>query len=290
MTETAITTTDTTVTGADGQPYTFHLSTSGDPSEPAVLWLHGSGPGVTALTNWDSILTDLAGDHFNIAPDIIGFGDSTHPDPPPQGLKAFTDLRVDTLVGLLDHLGIDQVDIVGNSMGGIIGLCLTLAHPDRVRRLVLMGTGGAPVAPTPELLSLILFYEDPTVEAMAALMTKFVADPAIFGDQLDSIAAERMPRATRPEVERSHRATFSGGDPLPITAETMATITQPVLVVHGDTDRLMPLECGRWYAEVLPNARLEVVERAGHWLQFEHHDRFVELVRTFLDGGEPAAP
>ncbi len=44
----------------------------------------------------------------------------------------------------------------------------------------------------------------------------------------------------------------------------------------------MPLECAEWYAKVLPNAQLEVVEAAGHWLQIEHHDLFVGLVRDFL--------
>src|SRR5271166_3366918 len=177
---------------------TFHLSTSGEPGSLPVLWLHGSGPGVTALTNWHGALESLSRDFYNIAPDVIGFGDSTHPDPPPQGIAAFTTLRVQTLAALLDHLGIDTVDIIGNSMGGIVGLCLALAHSQRVRRIILMGAGGAPLAPTPGLLSLILFYDNPTVEAMRALLPKFLADPAVFGDQLDRIAAERIPRATRP--------------------------------------------------------------------------------------------
>ena len=194
-----ISTTDVTTAAPSGE-VTFHLSVSGDPSFPPVLWLHGSGPGVTALTNWERVLEDLAGDFHNLAPDLIGYGDSTHPDPPPEGLKAFTDLRVDALVALLDRLGIDQVDLVGNSMGGIISLCFTLAHPHRVRRIVLMGAGGAPVPITPELLSLILFYEDPTVEAMAELMTTFVHDPTAFGDDLHAIAAERM---AGPPVPRS---------------------------------------------------------------------------------------
>jgi 2-hydroxymuconate-semialdehyde hydrolase len=284
-----ITTRDVTVPAPDGPPVTFHLSTSGDPSAPPVLWLHGSGPGVTALTNWERILEDLARTFHNLAPDVIGFGDSTHPDPPPAGLKAFTELRVRTLLALLDELGIDQVDLVGNSMGGIVSLCLALAHPGRVRRMVLMGAGGAPVPITPELLSLIFFYEDPTVDAMTELMTSFVHDPSAFGDDLRAIAAERIPRAIRPEVERSHRATFSPGEPLPIDEESMATIAQPVLVVHGDDDRLIPLECGRWYASVLPNSRLEVVADAGHWLQIEHHDRFVALVGDFLTAADPIA-
>ncbi|QLL07535.1 alpha/beta fold hydrolase [Mycobacterium vicinigordonae] len=261
----------------------FHLSTSGDPASRPVLWLHGSGPGVTALTNWENLLAALAGDFYNLAPDVIGFGDSTHPDPPPQGIAAFTDLRVATLIALLDQLGIDQVDIVGNSMGAIVGMCLTLAHPQRVRRLVLMGAGGAPLPPTRGLVSLILFYDDPSVEAMSRLLTQFVSDSGVFGDQLMGIAAERMLRATRPEVERSHRATFAPtGGPLPITAETMATITHPVLLVHGDSDRIIDPQASRWYAAMLPNARLEIVKSAGHWLQFEHPDRFADLLRDFL--------
>ena len=91
----------------------------------------------------------------------------THPDPPPQGLQAFTELGVQTLVTLLDELGIDRVTVVGNSMGGIISLALVLAHPDRVERLVLLGAGGAPVGFTDALLKLLLFYEDPTEAALA---------------------------------------------------------------------------------------------------------------------------
>lgn len=261
----------------------FQLSTSGDRTRPPVLWLHGSGPGVTALTNWDRALEELADDYFNIAPDMIGFGDSTHPDPPPNGIAAFTELRVQSLIALLDQLGIHEVDIVGNSMGAIIGLCLTLAHPQRVRRLVLMGAGGAPIPPTPGLLSLITFYDDPTVEAMQRLLTKFVANPTVLGRDLDAIAAQRIPRATRPEIERSHRATFARSDQaLPITPETMATVTQPVLLVHGDSDLIIAPAASQWYAEVLPNARLELVPNAGHWLQVEHSDVFANLIRGFL--------
>ncbi|WP_100521028.1 alpha/beta fold hydrolase [Mycobacteroides abscessus] len=278
MTTNTITTADIAVGDVS-----FHLSTAGDPDHRPVLWLHGSGPGVTALTNWEALLTTLSGDFYNIAPDIIGFGDSTHPATPPQGISAFTELRVETLLALLDHLGIDEVDIVGNSMGAIIGLCLTLAHPHRVRRLVLMGPGGAPIPPTPGLLSLIRFYDDPTVEAMSRLLTQFVADPSVFDDQLEAIASERMPRATRSDVERSHRATFAPtGGPLPITAETMATLRQPVLLVHGDSDRIIAPQASHWYADVLPDARLQVIEDAGHWLQLEQPTHFADLLRDFL--------
>ncbi len=263
---------------------TFHLNESGPAGAPAILWLHGSGPGATGASNWEWMIGEL-GDRFRcLAPDIVGFGDSTHPDPPPQGLTAFTELRVATLVGLLDTLGIDRVTLVGNSMGGIISLALTLQHPERVERLVLMGAGGAPTGLTPELLQLIMFYENPTTEAMAELMTCFVHDPAFFGGQLDAIAEARMPLASRPDVERSHRATFAPGEPLLFTPEALATIRQPVLVVHGRNDRIIPVAAGEYFAEHLPDARLEIFEETGHWLQLEHPQRFAALLRDFLEG------
>lgn len=271
---------DVTVAGPSG-PLTFHVLESGPADGEPVLWLHGSGPGANASTNWEWQLGEL-GELRNIAPDVIGFGRSTHPDPPPLGVKAFTELRVRALIALLDELGIDRVTLVGNSMGGIISLAFTLAAPERVARLVLMGGGGAPVGFTPELLKLVTFYDDPTVEAMASLMECFVADPAFFGGNLEQIAAERMPLALRPEVERSHRATFSPGEPIAFTPELLATITQPVLVVHGENDRLIPIAAGEYFAEHLPNVRFERFANTGHWLMIEQPQPFADLVREFL--------
>ncbi len=271
------------VTPVDGD-VTFRVNESGPVDAPTILWLHGSGPGATASTNWEWMIGELGDAYHCIAPDMIGFGDSTHPNPPPQGLKLFTEQRVRTLVALLDTLSIDKVTLVGNSMGGMVSLALTTAHPDRVGKVVLMGSGGAPTGLTPELLKLILFYENPTTEAMAELMTCFVHDPAFFGGDLDKIAAARMPRASRPDVERSHRATFGPGDPLSFPPELLATIKVPVLIVHGANDRIVPVAAGEYYAEHLPDADLHVFEETGHWLQLERPQRFADLVRTFLNG------
>ncbi len=260
---------------------TFHVLESGSPTAPAILWLHGSGPGANARTNWEWQLGELA-EFRNIAPDVIGFGQSTHPDPPPLGLTAFTELRVHTLVSLLDEMGIDRVTLVGNSMGGIISLGLVLAAPERVERLVLMGGGGAPVGLTPSLLKLIRFYDEPTTEAMADLLTQFVHDPAFFGDGLQQIAAARLPLALRPEVERSHRATFAPGEPLAFTPDVLATIRQPALVVHGEGDRLIPIAAGEYYAANLPDVRFERYPDTGHWLMIERPTEFATSVRRFM--------
>jgi 2-hydroxymuconate-semialdehyde hydrolase len=263
--------------------YTFRVSQTGQDNTETIVWLHGSGPGATALSNWEWMIGELDDQYHNVAPDIIGFGDSTHPDPPPQGIKAFTALRVHTLLALLDTLQLDRVHLVGNSMGGMISLSLTQAAPQRIDKLVLMGSGGAPIQLTPGLIKLVTFYDNPTPEAMAQLLTEFVYDPGFFGDRLNEIAAARLPRATRPEVERSHRATFDrSAGPLIFTEDELAAIAHPTLVVHGANDKIVPLEAGQYIGKHLPNAQLEIFDNTGHWLQIEQGPKFAALLRWFL--------
>jgi len=279
MAESGITTTKVAV----GE-YEFQLNESGDRADPAVLFLHGSGPGATGLSNWEAVLKDLGNDYYCLAPDVIGFGDSTHPDPPPQGLAAFSQLRIDTIIGLLDQLGLDKVSLVGNSMGGMWSLGVTRQAPERVEKLVLMGSGGAPIPPGPKIPGLVGFYENPTAEAMTEMLEAFVYDPALFGGELDRIAANRLPRAVRPDVERSHRATFDMSKPWPFTEEDAANITQDVLIVHGREDRFVTFEAGLWFFDRIPNARLYGIGKCGHWTQIEQHDRFAAALRGFLSG------
>jgi 2-hydroxymuconate-semialdehyde hydrolase len=278
----ALDVTSITIDDADRQ-YRFHLTRSGPSGAPVILWLHGSGPGVTAMSNWAGMLETFASDHHSLAPDIIGFGDSTHPDPPPPGRKAFTELRARTLLRLLDALGIERAHVVGNSMGGVIALVMAEMAPARIDRMVLMGSGGAPVAPTPELRRLVSFYDDPTAGHMATLMHGFVHDPSAFGDDLERIARERLPMALRDDVRRSHLATFApGGDPLAFPPERLAAIGTPTLVLHGASDRVIPVAASEYLAAHLPRARRVVLEQAGHWLQIEQPQAFVRQLRAFL--------
>ena len=205
----------------------LRVYTCGDPTRPAVLFVHGSGPGVSAPSNWSHLMPDFAADYFCIAPDVLGFGDSEHPDPAPTGgMAEYTDLRARTLLALLDEFGIEQAHFVGNSMGGMISLRVAQIAPERIDRLILMGSGGAPIPPTEDLIKLVTFYQEPSAQTMADLLVRFVDDPDLFEGRLDEIARDRFAQASRPEVRRSHLATFnpehapvkyseeeSGGDP-----------------------------------------------------------------------------
>ena len=264
--------------------HTLHVHEAGDASAPAILWLHGSGPGVSALSNWERLITSLAPGYHHVAPDVLGFGDSSHPENPPKGITAFTELRADVTLALLDELGLDKVHVVGNSMGGMIALRMLQKAPERFDRVALMGSGGAPGMPTPALMKMVGFYADPTPAAMRELLTSFMENTALFGDRIDEIATNRVAVATRPEVQRSHAATFdmSGGRPLSFSPEELAAIPHEVLVIHGREDLVIPVDASYYMSTHLPNAQLHVIPHAGHWVQIEQPERFAAQAEVFF--------
>ena len=137
---------------------------------PALL-IHGSGPGVSAWANWRLVIPALARDRRVIAPDMVGFGYTDRP----EGIQYNMDTWVRQALDLMDALGLEQVDLVGNSFGGALALALTIRAPKRVRRLVLMGSVGVPF-PITQGLDAVWGYQ-PSLEAMRAAATACVASP-----------------------------------------------------------------------------------------------------------------
>src|SRR5262245_21128113 len=95
-----------------------HCERSGEGQAETVLWLHGSGPGVTAWSNWQLALPFFDDKFHNLAPDLVGFGATQHPQDPPTGMRNWMRLWVDQVLALLDELKIEKAHVVGNSMGG----------------------------------------------------------------------------------------------------------------------------------------------------------------------------
>ncbi|MFI8089493.1 alpha/beta fold hydrolase [Streptomyces sp. NPDC086080] len=264
----------------------LRVHTCGDPSKPAILFVHGSGPGAGALSNWAHLMPSFAEDHYCVAPDVLGFGDSEHPDPAPAGgMPAYTTLRARSLIALLDALGIAEAHFVGNSMGGMITLRVAQIEPARIDKMILMGSGGAPIPPSADLMKLITFYQDPSPEAMADLLVRFVDDTGLFAGKLEEIALTRLALATRDDVRRSHLATFDPEyGPVTYSEDELAAIHHQALVLHGREDRMLPVAAGYYLAENLPNARLHVLPHAGHWIQIERAADFTAQTKLFLDG------
>ena len=264
---------------AAGIPTNLHDS-GRDPGGGTVLLIHGSGPGVSAWANWRLTIPALS-PHFRVvAPDVVGFGFTE------RTVRGYDlDTWTTHVVGVLDALGIDRAHVVGNSFGGSLALSLATRHPERVRRMGLMGSVGLPF-PITAGLDAVWGYE-PSVEAMADLLRIFTATPA---DGLDDLAELRFRASTRPGVHEAYASMFPSPrqrwvDALAHPEAEIAAITAPTLIFHGREDSVIPLATSMRLLELIPNARLHVFGNCGHWTQIEHAEEFNRLLRDFLLDG-----
>jgi 2-hydroxymuconate-semialdehyde hydrolase len=254
---------------------------------PTLVFLHGGGPGATGWSNWQHALPALGNRYNCVAPDFVGFGDSHHPESPPTDPRAWTRMRIDMVLGLMDELGLERASLVGNSLGGAISLHLMMEAPERFERAVLMGTAGGPSSHSPrqEVIKMVTFYNDPSPGALARLYSWFVYDLDRFDGDLDAIARDRYEQTMRPEVRRSYEAMFSGPLMLSLPESALRRIEQPILIVHGRDDTVNPLEDSLYFLRALPNAELFVFPRCGHWTQLEYPAKFHNLLDQFFSDG-----
>jgi pimeloyl-ACP methyl ester carboxylesterase len=252
---------------------TFYLEAgAGDP----VLLLHGSGPGVSAWANWQKTIPGLAQEFRVLAPDIVGYGATARPDDVRYSLRTWTD----HVLGFMDALGLDRVSLVGNSLGGRLSLALAEEHPDRVARMVLMGSPGVGMTVT-EGLKALRGYQPSPENMRALLLDYFAVDESIITDDLVKIRYEASV-----ETFDAYRAMFfdprHAGNDLAITEEQVRSIHTPSLLVHGREDKVVPPEVSWTMVNLLPDADLHVFARCGHWTQIERAAEFTELVAGFL--------
>jgi len=258
-----------------------HVWTAGERTSPALVLLHGGGPGASAAANWRQVLPDLAQDFFVIAPDLIGFGETTLPPRPwPRSWAAWMGWRVEQVLRLLDALGVDRAHLVGNSMGGYLTLQLLIEAPDRFGPSILMGPAGGAFTPGPELALMRAFNADPRPARLKQVFRSFVySDDSLPG--LDELVNQRFALATRPEAMEAYEAMMGEG-PVPLPPTLLSRIPHPVLILHGRFDRIVPLESSIWLLQHLKHAELKVYDRCGHWVQLERWESMRDDIRSFI--------
>jgi 2-hydroxy-6-oxonona-2,4-dienedioate hydrolase/2,6-dioxo-6-phenylhexa-3-enoate hydrolase len=245
----------------------------------AVIFLHGGGPGATSWSNFFKNVGAVSEQYRCLLVDQPGFGksDSVTMAEPRNTVNARA------VKDLMDALGIEKASLIGNSMGGATSITFAIDYPDRIDKLIIMGSGGggspplfAP-SPTEGIKILNEVFETPSVEGLRRLINVMLFDGSMVPDEVleqrfktimdnpDHLTARRNSVTTQRDV-----------------SVQLAGIGAPTLVLHGRNDRVVPLENGLRLVSSIPNSRLVVLNQCGHWAQYEHSDVFNRLVTDFL--------
>ncbi len=254
---------------------------------PPLLLLHGSGPGVTGWRNYRGNLGLFAQRFRCLVLEFPGFGVSDATDQHPM-IAA-----VPAVERFLDGLGLDQVDVIGNSMGGIVATRFAIAHPERVRRMVTIGgMGRAIFSPSPgEGINLLMeFTENPTRERLVEWLNSMVYDRSLITDEL---IEERWSQATDPSTLASARKMYSRaaiegmGKAAAASAEApywamLHKVQARTLITWGRDDRVSPMDMALLPMRTIPDAELHVFPDCGHWAMIEQKAAWESAVLAFL--------
>ncbi|MDR1794857.1 MAG: alpha/beta fold hydrolase [Erysipelotrichaceae bacterium] len=250
-----------------------------DTKTTPIIFVHGSGPGVTSWANWSKILPVLGQDHHVLALDMVGFGYSDRP----EGIEYTLDGWIDQVVAFADAKGIEKFDLVGNSFGGSIALGLAVRFPHRVRKIVLMGAMGVDFSLTYGLDS--VWGYTPSFENMRAIINIFAYNRKIVTDALTQM---RYEASIEPGFQESFSAMFPAPRQRWVKAQAkyeaqISDLDHPTLIVHGREDLVIPVENSIRIFRLMKHAQLHIFSECGHWTQIEQTDRFIKLVRDFVD-------
>ncbi|MFE2426684.1 alpha/beta fold hydrolase [Streptomyces sp. NPDC059373] len=261
----------------------YEAGTSG--TSPVVL-LHGSGPGATGWSNFSGNLGEIADAGFHvIAPDMPGWGDSD--------AQVTQDMDHDkTLVEFLDTLGLTKAALVGNSMGAHTAIRFATLHPERISHLATMGASlgrgpatlfGAGDGPSEGLKVIVKAYKDASPENMKALVEIMTYDKKRFATP-ELTQARSEAALARPDHLKNYVDGLAHGAPIPIRVDRdrIPDIQVPTLLIHGKDDRVLHYETSLTLLANIPNSRLVLLNRCGHWAMIEHAAEFNRLVVDFL--------
>ncbi|MEU9890948.1 alpha/beta hydrolase [Sphaerisporangium sp. NPDC051011] len=248
-----------------------------------IIMIHGTGPGASGWSNFEPNVQALAAKYRCIAVTMPGWGGSS-----PQDLNTGRD-QGEAIRQLMDALDIEKAAFVGNSMGGGIATVMATKHPERVTHMITMGAGiwgPAVVGPTglsEGLRALWSAYEDPTPVNFKRLVSVMCHDQAFATDELAEERAKSA--AARPEHLRNWLDLMRAGrgaDGFMEAAAKLPESSVPTLLIHGRDDRTVHFEMSLRALSLIPNSRLVLLNRCGHWAQLEQAETFNHMVDDFI--------
>jgi pimeloyl-ACP methyl ester carboxylesterase len=262
----------------DGQP--VNVVTLGDGPEPPVVFIHGLGG---TWKNWLENLPAAARHRRAVALDLPGFGESLMP----TGDISISNYAT-CVETVLEALGLGEVELVGNSMGGFIAAELAITHPSRVHTLTLVDAAG---------ISITDLMRVPTM----TMMRLFAAQSSWGAGQEAMLTRPRLRHLAFRAVMRhptrlaldlvAHQAGGPGmpGFVLAMNAllsydfrDRLPEIACPTLIIHGSDDMLVPVADAYEFERLIPTSRLEILSDTGHVAMLERPRTFNAMLAEFL--------
>ncbi len=243
-----------------------------------VVFLHGSGPGVSAWANWNKVFPIMKDDFRLIAPDMVGFGYTERL----EGQTFSMNVWVQQTIDLFDALGIEKANLVGNSFGGALALSVAIKYPERVNKLVCMGAMGVSF-PITYGLDQVWGYT-PSPANMAKLLEIFTYNRSFATPEL---AETRYQGSIQPGFQETFSQMFpeprqNGVEDMAGNQDYIRYIPHETLIIHGREDKVIPLSNSYKLMELIPNAELHVFSKCGHWTQIEKTNEFADQLLRFF--------
>lgn len=263
----------------------IHYHEAGD--GPALILIHGSGPGVTGWANFEHNLPVFAPHFRTFIVDLPGYGGSAPVAGNPMQVPP------DAIIRFMDGLKLDKAHLLGNSLGGIAGSMVAAQQPARVDRFVTIGGVGYGLFnafPNEGINRLVEFIENPTRERLVQWLHAMVYDKSIVTEEL---IERRMKQALDPVTYETSKKLYSRAAMDGITAMTegphaaatfahLAAIQAPTLIAWGRDDRVSSMDRAFVAMRMIPNAELHVFPKCGHWAMIERKHEFESVVLGFL--------
>lgn len=255
-----------------------------------TLFLHGGGPGCTAWSDFGVVVPLFARDRRCIMPDLLQYGQSDKT--PIEG--PMWDFHARSIVGLMDALGVERADIVCNSWGGTIALCLAATYPDRVRSLTITGSMPVfygPLAPLPEngrrgRNARDVYYggEGPTLEKMRSLIGRLEwHDPDLLPD--GTVEMRYRQSLDAGEIALAARSDSPRGEWQDLSNE-LGKVACPTLFCWGLNDAFLTPDYPMMLTRMVQRGQLHILDAASHHLQEERPEHYFHIVHSFLEQPE----
>jgi pimeloyl-ACP methyl ester carboxylesterase len=240
---------------------------SGGSGRPLLVMHHDIGN-----QGWIPFYEELARDFTVFVPSHPGYGKSARPD----WARNVRDIAI-VYQSILGALGLERTAVVGLGFGGWIAAEIALGCPHRFDRMVLVGSAGIQPA-SGEIFDQFIVN---TIDYLRAGFANPDDLEKTYGANIDAARLEAWEIA-REMTTRIAWKPYMFDQAMPYLAPT---ISAPLMLVHGREDRIVPLSCSERYASLVPGAKLNVIDGAGHFIEAERPNELAAIVKGFVAGG-----